>query len=109
MPKNDTLRDQPAVAAGWVMVPVEPTGVMKDCGAGSLPLAAAKPWAAGDCYRAMLAAAPQPAATAGAVDAKTVSKLAMADEYQRWIDHFHKGWSYDDFLRVELAAQRGGA
>lgn len=46
----------------WKLVPVEPTGIMKECGAGSLPLSAAKPWAAGDCYRAMIAAAPCPTA-----------------------------------------------
>jgi hypothetical protein len=44
---------------GWKWVPVDPTGVMKDCGAGSLPIGADKPWAAGVCYRAMVAAAPE--------------------------------------------------
>lgn len=45
------------VPAGFVIVPIEPTGVMKDAGAGSLPIGAG-PWHAGDCYRAMLAYAP---------------------------------------------------
>ena len=58
-------RPEPATrqtGKNWKLVPVDPTGIMKDCGAGSLPLSAAKPWAAGDCYRAMIAAAPCPTA-----------------------------------------------
>ena len=41
-------------------------------------------------------------------DLKTAAKLEMADEYQRWIDHFHKGGDYDGFLRIELAAKERG-
>lgn len=43
-----------------------------------------------------------------AADLKTAAKLEMADEYQRWIDHFHKGGDYDSFLRIELSAAKGG-
>jgi hypothetical protein len=49
---------KPVAATGFVLVPVAPTGMMKDAGAGSLPLGAG-PWNAADCYRAMLAVAPQ--------------------------------------------------
>lgn len=51
--------------AGYAIVPLEPTGVMKDCGANALPLGAGNTWTAADCYRAMLAAAPR----TGAADA----------------------------------------
>ena len=79
-----TTQPAPAVPAagvpdGWKLVPVEPTGVMKDCGAGSLPLAAARPWAAGDCYRAMLAAAPQPP-TGVAADSAFMERVLGAME-----------------------------
>lgn len=42
-------------------------------------------------------------------DSRTAAKLEMADEYQRWIDHFHKGGDYDSFLRIELSTSKGGA
>lgn len=81
------LRARGAVPSGWKLVPMEPTGVMKDCGAGSLPVAASRPWAAGDCYRAMLAAAPQPPAALpgeqdAALDAHQANGLAWA--VHRW-------------------------
>lgn len=61
--------DAVAVPEGWRLVPVEPTGVMKDTGAFHLPVSAGRPWAAADCYRAMIEAAPQaPAAPAAASD-----------------------------------------
>jgi hypothetical protein len=44
--------------AGWKLVPLEPTGVMKDVGASALPMSAANTWHAADAYRAMLAASP---------------------------------------------------
>lgn len=75
-----------AVAAtGFAWVPVEPTGVMKDAGAGSLPLGAG-PWNAADCYRAMLAAAPQEQAPADkALDDAALEALwdATADRDDR--------------------------
>ncbi|MFY4013972.1 hypothetical protein ACOTJS_19350 [Achromobacter xylosoxidans] len=43
--------------------------------------------------RAALASAP----VAG--EAKTDVNAAMAAEYQRWIDYYHQGRDYDDFLR----------
>lgn len=42
-------------------------------------------------------------------DSRTAAKLEMADEYQRWIDYFHKGGDYDSFLRIELNPAKGGA
>ena len=52
---------------------------------------------------AMLAAAPAHPATAG--DAED-AKRGMADEYQRWIDYYHAGGSYTEFLKLELQAKR---
>lgn len=46
------------VPEGYVLVPIEPTGIMKDSGAGVLPLGCGNAWTAGDVYRAMLAASP---------------------------------------------------
>jgi hypothetical protein len=52
--------------AGYVLVPLEPTGVMKDAGASSIPVSAASAWVAADVYRAMIAAAkPGQSLTAG--------------------------------------------
>lgn len=51
----------PRVPEGFVLIPKEPTGVMKDAGAYALPLAiGAQTWVAADVYRAMIAAAQQP-------------------------------------------------
>jgi hypothetical protein len=52
------LKAKSAVPEGWKLVPIEPTGVMKDCGATALPLGAGT-WNSADAYRAMLKAAPQ--------------------------------------------------
>ena len=38
---------------------------------------------------------------------KLLAQIEMTEEYQRWIDHFHKGGDYDRFLRTELAAKDG--
>lgn len=56
--------EQPApvsvVPDGWKLVPIEPTGVMKDTGAFSaLPVSCANAWTAGDVWRAMVKAAPE--------------------------------------------------
>jgi hypothetical protein len=39
---------------------------------------------------------------------KLIAHIEMAEEYQRWIDYFHKGGDYDGFLRAELRGQKGG-
>ena len=53
----DTLAQPEKDMECWKLVPIEPTGVMKDCGASALPLGSGT-WNAADVYRAMLAAAP---------------------------------------------------
>ncbi|MBL3963137.1 hypothetical protein H3O04_11565 [Burkholderia sp. KCJ3K979] len=48
--------------AGWILVPVQPTGVMKDAGHWALPVGVGGPWTAAAVYQAMIDTAPPPKA-----------------------------------------------
>ncbi|MGN8190318.1 hypothetical protein ACTJLD_30475 [Burkholderia sp. 22088] len=53
-----------AIPVGWKLVPIRPTGVMKDAGHWSLPVGVGGPWTAAAVYQAMIDTAPQSPAQA---------------------------------------------
>ena len=77
-------------------------GVVADCQEEGLPVEHTDP------ERIARAAwdAANTSATADLIAERDILK-AMADEYQRWINHHAAGHDYDDFLSKELAQQGG--
>lgn len=56
---NNAPPQAAAIPEGWQLVPVEPTGVMKDAGNNNVPLSVKYLHPAAEVYRAMLSAAPK--------------------------------------------------
>ncbi|MBM2769881.1 hypothetical protein [Burkholderia anthina] len=66
-----------AVPEGWKLVPIKPTGVMKDAGHWALPVGAGGPWTAAAVYRAMLdQVTTPPSADAAAEDKYVIERLS---------------------------------
>ncbi|KVD47064.1 hypothetical protein [Burkholderia ubonensis] len=59
-----------AIPAGWKLVPIQPSGMMKDAGHSSLPVGVGGPWTAAAVYQAMIDNAPPPPAQANADDSE---------------------------------------
>ena len=86
-----------AIPAGWRLVPIAPTPEMESAGC-DVPFGQDDVPAPATVYAAMLNAAPAVSAPV-AGETKTDVNAAMAAEYQRWIDYYHQGRDYDDFLK----------
>ncbi|WP_124482017.1 hypothetical protein [Burkholderia cenocepacia] len=53
-----TAAEPAAIPAGWKLVPIRATGVMKDAGHWALPVGVGGPWTAAAVYQAMVDNAP---------------------------------------------------
>lgn len=95
-----------AVPSGYALVPSEPTGVMKDCGSSVLALIGNGTWTAADCYRAMLAAAPQPAEKAQQVDWRAHSAtIAKGEQAPATLETAQAAWARDQELIFDQKAE----
>ncbi|KVA01028.1 hypothetical protein WI40_00600 [Burkholderia ubonensis] len=66
---NETAAE-PSIPAGWKLVPIHPSGTMRDAGHWSLPVGIGGPWTAAAVYQAMIDNAPPPPAQANADDSE---------------------------------------
>ncbi|KKL34020.1 hypothetical protein WR30_26160 [Burkholderia contaminans FFH2055] len=100
-----------AIPAGWKLMPIQPTGVMKDAGRWALPVGTGGPRTASAIKQAMIDQIPHPPAQADAWEGLTDEQREAIRFAASWFDQSvlpdtpYKG--YSKALRALLAAHPG--